>query len=87
MDYILQEDASYLSQSKARSVAGGIGYFGDASNPTAENGMVASMSSIIDVVVASAGEAEYAAAFKNAQQAVHMRHIAIALGHDQPHTV
>ena len=52
MDLILQTDASYLSRSNSRSVAGGIGYFGDASNPIKENGMVYAMSSIIDVIVA-----------------------------------
>jgi hypothetical protein len=86
MHFILQVDASYLSRSKGRSVAGGIGYFGDASDPTKENGMVYAMSAIIDVVVASAGEAEYGSAFKNAQQSVSMRHIAIAMGHKQPAT-
>jgi hypothetical protein len=86
MHFILQVDASYLSRSKSRSVAGGIGYFGDADDPTKENGMVYAMSSIIDVVVASAGEAEYGSAFKNAQQSVSMRHIAIAMGHKQPAT-
>jgi hypothetical protein len=63
MHVILQVDASYLSRSKARSVAGGIAYFGDAANPTIENGMIHAISSIIDVVVASAGEAEYGSAF------------------------
>jgi hypothetical protein len=86
MHFILQVDASYLSRSKGRSVAGGIGYFGDANDPTKENGMVYAMSAIIDVVVASAGEAEYGSAFQNAQQAVNMRNIAIAMGHDQPVT-
>lgn len=86
MHFIIQSDASYLSRSKARSVAGGIGYFGDANNPTAENGMVYAMSSIIDVVVASAGEAEYGSTFMNGQQGVHMRNIATALGHVQPAT-
>jgi hypothetical protein len=86
MHFIVQVDASYLSRSKGRSVAGGIGYFGDAEDPTTENGMVYAMSSIIDVVVASAGEAEYGSAFKNAQQSVSLRHIAIAMGHKQPAT-
>lgn len=86
MHFILQTDASYLSRSKARSVAGGIGYFGDASNPTVENGMVYAMSSIIDVVVGSAGEAEYGAGYMNAREAVNIRNIAIACGHQQPPT-
>ena len=83
MDLILQTDASYLSRSNSRSVAGGIGNFGDASNPSKENGMVYAMSSIIDVIVASAGEAEYGTTFLNAQQGVHLRNIAFAMGHPQ----
>jgi hypothetical protein len=86
MHVILQVDASYLSRSKARSVAGGIAYFGDAANPTIENGMIHAISSIIDVVVASAGEAEYGSAFIFAQRGVWLRTIAIALGHEQPAT-
>ena len=83
MDFIIQSDASYLSQSNSRSVAGGIGYFGDADNPTKENGMVYAMSSIIDVIVASAGETEYGAGFKNGQLGVNIRNIATATGHIQ----
>jgi hypothetical protein len=86
MHVILQVDASYLSRSNARSVAGGVAYFGDANDPTTENGMIYAISSIIDVVVASAGEAEYGAAFLFAQQGVGLRNIAIALGHKQPPT-
>jgi hypothetical protein len=84
---IIQADASYLSRSWARSVAGVISYFGDADNPTVENGMIHAISSIIDVVVASAGEAAYGAAFIAAQQGVWIRNIAIAMGHPQPSTL
>jgi hypothetical protein len=86
MHVILQADASYLSRSHGRSVAGGIAYFGDANDPTTENGMIHAISSIIDVVVASAGEAEYGAAFLFAQKGVGLRNIAVALGHEQPPT-
>jgi hypothetical protein len=86
MHVIIQADASYLSRSRARSVAGAIIYFGDADNPTVENGMIHAISSIIDVVVASAGEAEYGAGFIAAQQGVWIRNIAIAMGHKQPST-
>jgi hypothetical protein len=86
MHVILQVDASYLSRSKSRSVAGGIAYLGDADNPTTENGMIHSMSSIIDVIVASAGEAEYGTAFIYAQHGVWFRQIATAMGHPQPAT-
>jgi hypothetical protein len=63
MHVIIQADASYLSRSRARSVVGVIIYFGDADNPTVENGMIHVISSIINVAVASAGETEYGAAF------------------------
>jgi hypothetical protein len=86
MHVILQVDASYFSRSKARFVAGGIAYFGDADDPTTENGMIHAISSIIDVVVASASEAEYGSAFIFAQQGVWLRTIATALGHAQPAT-
>ena len=86
MHVIIQADASYLSRSKARSVAGVIIYFGDADNPTIENGMIHAISAIIDVVVASAGEAEYGAAFIAAQQGVWIRTTATAMGHPQPPT-
>ena len=46
------------------------------------NGMVYAMSSIIDVIVASAGEAEYGITL-NAQQGIRLRNIAIAMGHPQ----
>jgi hypothetical protein len=78
MHVILQVDASYLSRSHARSVAGDISYFGDADNPTVENGIIHAISSIIDVVVASVGEAEYGAAFIYAQHGEGLRTIAIA---------
>jgi hypothetical protein len=67
-------------------VAGGVAYFGDAANPTQENGMIHAISSIVDVVVASAGEAEYGAAFVFAQHGMWLRTIATALGHIQPPT-
>ena len=58
----IQSDASYLSRSNARSVAGGIAYMvrkGESLPSAAPNGAVATMSTIIDVVVATVAEAEY----------------------------
>jgi hypothetical protein len=45
--------------------------------------MVHAISSIIDVVVASAGKAEYGSAFIFAQRGVWLPNVAIALGHSQ----
>jgi hypothetical protein len=64
----------------------GISYFGDVSDPTKENEMVHALSTIIDVIVASAGEAEYGTAFLNAQHGVWLRTIADEMGHQQPPT-
>ena len=86
MHVIIQTDASYLSRPNSKSVAGCIIYFGDASVPTTENGAVFANSTVLDVVVSSAAEAEYGAAFKSGQQGINIRNIAIGLGHAQPAT-
>jgi hypothetical protein len=46
--------------------------------------MVHAISFIIDVVVASAGDAEYGSGFIAAQQGVWLHTVATALGHIQP---
>ena len=84
MEVCTQTDASYNSRSEARSVAGCIIYFGDASDPTVENGAILGASAIIDAVMASAGESEIAGAFIAAQHTINIRTIAIALQHPQP---
>jgi len=83
----IQSDASYLSRSFARSVAGGCFYIGNIDQPTNINGTVNAISNTIDVVVASAFEAEYAAVFIIAQIAVWLRTILHALGYPQPPTI
>ena len=50
----MQSDASFASRSGARSVAGGIAYCGNTNAPTAINGAIHAISSIIDVVCDSA---------------------------------
>jgi hypothetical protein len=87
MTLYIQSDASYLSRTNARSVVGGIFYLGNANNPTQINGAVNAISNIIDVVVASAAEAEYAAAFINAQKGEWIRTVLSALGYPQPPTL
>jgi hypothetical protein len=84
----IQSDCSYLSRSHARSVAGGISYLGnDDNDATFTNGNIFAFSKIIDVVVASVGEGEYASVFLNAQAGEYVRSILLALGHPQPPTV
>jgi hypothetical protein len=60
-------DASYLSRSNARSVVGCIFFLGNKHHPTRVNGTISAISTIIPCVVASAGEAEYAAVFTGGQ--------------------
>ena len=86
MKYIVFGDISHNSVSKGRSRAGGLGYFGWAEDLQRLNGAVFLMSSILDVVTASAAEGEYGAAYMVARHAVWMRAIARALGHPQPPT-
>ena len=83
----VQSDASYLSRSRSRSVAGGLGYLGTGGATSTPNGAIFTHSAVLDVVVASAGEAEYGAAFTIAQKAEFTRTILMALGHPQPATV
>ena len=82
----VQTDASYLSRSRARSVAGCVGYLGKRDD-VRPNAPIFSISTIIDVVVASAAEAEYAAVFIGAQHAEGSRAILAALGHPQSATL
>ena len=71
-----QSDASYLSESHGRSRVGGFSYLGTKAMlyepnaaPSPINGAIAVRSSIIDVVVSSATEAEYAGYFINGKDA------------------
>ena len=82
-----QTDASYLSRSRSRSVVGGLGYLGSGGSAGIPNGAIFTHSAVLDVVVASAGEAEYGAAFTIAQKAEFSRTILAAIGHPQPATV
>ena len=83
----IQSDASYLGRSLARSVAGGCFYLGNKNQPTHINGAVMAVSNTIDVVVASAFEAEYGAVFIIAQIGVWIRTILLALNYPQPPTI
>ena len=76
-------DASYLSRSHARSVAGAIFFLGNYSQPTRINGTIHAMSSIIPCIVASAAEAEYAAMFAGAQHGAYLSIVLTDLGYPQ----
>jgi hypothetical protein len=89
-------DAAYLSERRAGSRFGGIGYCGDNPSPhitaggphapSFVNGVLHAVSVRSDVQVASAAEAEFGALFVNGKQATEIRHILAALGYPQPAT-
>jgi len=80
-------DASYLSETKARSRSGGI-FFLSNKNPTQHNinGSIECISSIIPAIVASAAEAEYGALFQFGQVGEGIRATLEDMGHPQPPT-
>ena len=89
----IHSDASYLSEPKARSRAGGFFYLSDnidMTKPNAPkpklNGGIHILSSILGNVMASATEAEVGALFHNAQDACMIRNTLEFLGHKQPAT-
>ena len=85
MQMQVQSDASYLSESNARSRAGGVLYFGLRSDGSI-NGAVDNISCIIPTAVSSAAEAEYAALFLVGKEATSARHTLQDLGYPQPAT-
>lgn len=88
----LHSDASYLSETEARSRAGGFFYLGNQidTSPTGPpqkiNGPIHINSKIMHNVLASATEAEVGALFHNAQDAAMIRETLQFLGHTQPPT-
>jgi hypothetical protein len=91
MQLRIHTDASYLSETKARSRAGGFMFL--SSNPLPPgvttppiNGAILIVSSIMDQVLSSATEAEVGAAFYVTKEAVSVRNTLTALGHTQGST-
>jgi hypothetical protein len=93
----LHSDASYLSEAKARSRAGGIFFLSSPlANPTCApepndpppptNGALHILSSIMPMVLSSATEAELGALFYNAKDACMLRTTLTEMGHPQPAT-
>jgi hypothetical protein len=80
-------DASYLCRSHSRSVAGAIFFLGNKNDPTRINGSIHVFSTIIPCVVASAGEAEYAALFAAGQHAASLRTTLSDMGYPQDPTI
>jgi hypothetical protein len=94
MTLYVQSDASYLSEPKARSRAGGHFYLSNkpanpASAPSHQppnNAPLHTTSHILRNVMASAAESEVSALFVNSQEAVPIRYALKELGHPQPPT-
>ena len=77
-------DQSYLCETRSRSHAGGVAFYGKHNNPERLNGPVLISSTILDVVVGSVAEGEYGAAYKTVRQIIRLRQVAAALGRIQP---
>ena len=80
-------DASYLSEAKSRSRAGGILFLGAIDPVHGVNGAIDYLSCIISTVAASATEAEYASLFLVGREATGASHTLIDLGHPQTATL
>ena len=86
MKLAAHSDASYLSEPKARSRAGGHFFLSTAADIPPNNGAILNIAHIIKHVMASATEAELAALYIVAREAVYIRIILEELGHKQPAT-
>jgi len=97
MQLHIHSDASYLSEAKARSRAGGTFFLSSRpkdptkapdpdSEPPPHNGAIHTLSSIMQVVLSSATEAEFAALFFNAKDGAMLRTTLAEMGHPQPAT-
>ena len=90
-DMLLQihSDASYNSETRARSRLAGYHFLGhyDPSVHTKPNGFISTVSTISDNVCGSAQEAEGMAIFVNAQTAIPEKEALIFLGHPQQDTL
>ena len=93
----VHSDASYLSEKRARSRAGGIFFLSDklanattapgpTDTPPPTNGAIHVHSSIVSAVLSSATEAELAALFYNGKEAAMLRNTLRDMGHPQTAT-
>jgi hypothetical protein len=86
MKLAIHSNASYLSEPKARSRAGGHMFMAGSEEIPINNGTVLNISQLIKAVMSSAAEAELGALVINAKMAVSMRKTLEELGHPQPRT-
>ena len=86
MVLVEQSDASYLSETKARSRVRGHFFMSNNSADTPNNDAVLAIVQIIKNVMSSAAEAELGVLFINCREAVPARHTLDKMGHKQPPT-
>jgi hypothetical protein len=82
----VHSDASYLSEPQARSRAGGHFFLSYDTQAPPNNGAILNIAHIIKHVMSSATEAELAALYIMAREAVYIRIILDEMGHKQPPT-
>ena len=82
----VHSNASYLSKPKVRSRAGGHFFLSSNTQLPANNGAILNISHIIKNVMSLATEAELAALYIMAREAVYIRIILKEMGHKQPPT-
>ncbi len=86
MKLVINSDASYLSEPKARSRAGGHMFMAGMEEIPINNGAVLNISQIIKAVMSSTAEAELGTLFINAKTAVSIQRTLKELGHPQLRT-
>ena len=79
-------DASYLSETQARSRAGGHFFMSSNTEIPNNNGAVHTVAQIIKAVMSSAAEAELGALYINCREAIPARQVLEEMGHPQPPT-
>eukprot|EP00804_Cyclotella_cryptica_P029613 CCRYP_017300-RA/>CCRYP_017300-RA protein AED:0.41 eAED:0.44 QI:0/-1/0/1/-1/1/1/0/306 len=79
-------DASYLSETMARSRAGGHFFLSENDAVPRNNGAILTLVKIIKSVISSAAEAKLGALYINAREAIPIQHLLKELGHTQPPT-
>ena len=82
----VHSDAGYLNEPEARSRAGGHFFLSNNAEIPANNGAILNIAHIIKHVMSSATEAELAALYISAQEAVYIWIILEEMGHKQPPT-
>jgi hypothetical protein len=82
----IHSDASYFSELKVRSCAGGHFFTSSNTKDPSNNGAVLNIAQIIKSVMSSAAKAELGALYINACKAIPQKQLLEELGHPQPLT-